>query len=107
MFSILLGYIDLAPKYNHNATIFSWYGKTMASLTVKNIPDDLYEHLKRAASAHRRSINSELITCLEKALIPNKLTPDERLSNARTLRMRVNASVIEVADIDAAKNEGR
>jgi plasmid stability protein len=79
----------------------------MASLTVKNIPDDLYEHLKQAAKAHRRSINSEIIVCLERALLPNKLPPDERLSSARALRKRVNTSVFDVADIDAAKNEGR
>jgi plasmid stability protein len=79
----------------------------MASLTVKNIPDDLYEYLKQAANAHHRSINSELIVCLEMVLLPNKLSPDERLSSARTLRKRVNASVINVTDIEAAKNEGR
>jgi plasmid stability protein len=84
-----------------------WCGATMASLTVKNIPADLYEHLKQAAKAHRRSINSELIVCLERVLLPNKLPPDERLSIARVLRKRVNTSIINVADIDAAKNEGR
>lgn len=37
----------------------------MANVTVKNIPDDLYEQLKQAAEAHHRSVNSELIHCLE------------------------------------------
>jgi plasmid stability protein len=32
----------------------------MPALTVKNIPDDLYDHLKVSAKAHHRSINSEL-----------------------------------------------
>lgn len=79
----------------------------MASLTIKNIPDDLYEHLKKAATTHHRSINSELIVCLEKALLPSKLSPDEQLSAARTLRKKVNATVIKAAEIDDAKNEGR
>ncbi len=36
----------------------------MATITVKNIPGDLYEHLKERAQAHRRSLNSEVIVCL-------------------------------------------
>ena len=35
------------------------------TLTLKNVPDDIYERLKLAAQAHRRSINSEVIVCLE------------------------------------------
>ncbi|MDQ3254247.1 MAG: Arc family DNA-binding protein, partial [Acidobacteriota bacterium] len=33
----------------------------MATLTIKNLPDDLYQQLKRTAAQHRRSINSEVI----------------------------------------------
>ncbi len=40
----------------------------MATITIKNIPDDLYAKLKKAAAAHRRSLNSEAIVCLETAL---------------------------------------
>lgn len=36
----------------------------MASLTIKNIPDKLYQQLKHAANTHHRSINSELIVCI-------------------------------------------
>ena len=79
----------------------------MASLTIKNIPDNLYEHLKKAASVHRRSINSELIVCLEKTFLPNKTRPDERILAARALRRQVKATLVDVADIDDAKREGR
>jgi len=44
----------------------------MATVTLKNIPDELYERLKATAQAHRRSINSELIHCLETVLKPSK-----------------------------------
>ena len=37
----------------------------MASITVKNIPADLYEHLKESAGANHRSLNGEIIACLE------------------------------------------
>jgi plasmid stability protein len=40
----------------------------MASLTIKSVPDDLYEQLRQSATQHRRSINSEVIVCLQRAL---------------------------------------
>ena len=40
----------------------------MATLTIKNIPDEVYEQLKQRAARHRRSVNSEVIVCLEKVL---------------------------------------
>ena len=46
----------------------------MPAITVKNIPDALYERLKASASAHHRSINSELIHCLEQALLPKRMS---------------------------------
>ncbi len=79
----------------------------MASLTIKNIPDNLYQHLKQTAHIHRRSINSELIICLEKALLLNKTKPNERILAARTLRKQVKSALIDVTDIDDAKREGR
>lgn len=79
----------------------------MAALTIKNIPDELYEHLKKAAAAHHRSINSELIVCLEKVLLPHKATPDHHIAQARALRKRVKAAILPVEEIGAAKNEGR
>jgi antitoxin FitA len=40
----------------------------MPSITVKNIPDGLYKQLKLRAVAHHRSINSEIIVCIEEVL---------------------------------------
>ena len=40
----------------------------MATLTIKNLPDALYAELKARAAAHRRSINSEAILAVERAL---------------------------------------
>lgn len=79
----------------------------MANLTLKNIPDDLYELLKEAANRHHRSINSELIACLEKMLLPNRLAPDQILANARAVRARVKTKKISAKDIADAKTMGR
>jgi hypothetical protein len=41
----------------------------MPALTIKNIPDDLYIRLKEAARARRRSLNSEILYCVERTLV--------------------------------------
>lgn len=77
------------------------------TLTLKNIPDEVYSRLKAAAEAHRRSLNSEAIFCLEAALVPSKVTPSERLARARDLRAELNAGKFRSRDTDALKRQGR
>ena len=77
------------------------------TLTLKNIPDDVYDRLKSSAEAHRRSMNSEAIVCLEAALIPSKLAPAERLARARALREALPAGKFKARDVDAMKREWR
>ena len=40
----------------------------MAILHVRNVPDDLYERLKKRAAAERRSVSAEVISMLERQL---------------------------------------
>ena len=77
------------------------------TLTLKNIPDTVYERLKHSAEVHRRSLNSEAIVCLEAALLPAKPTPLERLARARELRGALPQGKFRARDIDAAKRQGR
>ncbi|HEY7671012.1 MAG TPA: Arc family DNA-binding protein [Gammaproteobacteria bacterium] len=76
------------------------------NLTLKNIPDEVYERLKASAETHRRSLNSEAIVCLESVLLPGRMPAAERLDRARALRVglpkRFNAR-----EIDALKRKGR
>ena len=77
------------------------------TLTLKNIPDDVYKRLKASAELHRRSLNSEAIVCLETVLAPGKMAPGERLARARTLRAALPAEKFRAQDIDALKRQGR
>ena len=77
------------------------------TLTLKNIPDAVYMRLKSAAEAHRRSLNSEAIVCLESVLVPTKLAPNERLARARELRAALPTGKFRARDIDAAKRLDR
>ena len=79
----------------------------MATVTIKNIPDDLYDELKRRAARNRRSINSEIILLIEHTFRSYKPKPQEIEMQARRLReMSANYFLTE-EELNQAKNEGR
>jgi len=61
---------------------------SLANITVKNIPDDLYEKLSKSAKINRRSINQEIIVCIESNIQDKLDTPEQVLRNARRLRKK-------------------
>ena len=79
----------------------------MPSLTLKNIPDDLYDLLKQSAELHRRSLNSEILVCIEKSVRTRRLSPEEVLPRARQLRELTAEYRISDEEITAAKRQGR
>ncbi len=79
----------------------------MPSLTIKNIPDDLYNKLKLVAERHHRSINSEVIMFLKRSLFPQKQTPKDRLTEIRALRSQIPPDAFSSEEIEVAINEGR
>ena len=52
----------------------------LATITLKNIPDELYDRLKEVANIHHRSINGEVIACLEQMLLPDRVSAKERIT---------------------------
>ena len=88
--------------------VANWWALQMSTtLTLKNIPDRLYQRLKHAAALHRRSLNSEAIVCLEAHLLPARLGTDERLARARCLRASLPDGVFTPIGINRAKQDGR
>jgi plasmid stability protein len=77
------------------------------TLTLKNIPEEVYERLKASAAAHRRSLNSEAIVCLERALLPRKVSMEEHLERMRALQTMLGDREFDPEDIDRFKREGR
>jgi antitoxin FitA len=77
------------------------------TITLKNIPDDIYTRLKETAEAHHRSLNSEIIACLETLLMPNKVLLQDRIERARKLREKITLKNFDPTEIDAAIEEGR
>ena len=78
----------------------------MANLTVKNLPDALYEKLKTQAEAHRRSIAGETTVILERALGERAVQEEELHRRANRLRDRTPLFLTE-RDRSAAIDEGR
>ncbi|MBW2039945.1 MAG: Arc family DNA-binding protein [Deltaproteobacteria bacterium] len=80
----------------------------MPTITIKNIPDELYERLKQSAAENRRSINSEVIVCIERAVHSRKVhTPDEILAKARELRKKTSAHSLTDEEFTQRKAVGR
>lgn len=79
----------------------------MATITLKGLPDDLYERIRKRAAEHRRSINSEIIFCLERIFQPRRMEPASFLSQVDRLRRKTRISPLTDEILRAAKEEGR
>jgi len=79
----------------------------MATLTIKNIPDGLYRELKRTAEQHLRSLNSQVIVCLELSLQRARSDASSILARARQLRTRTLRPLLNNRRLSRARNIGR
>lgn len=84
-------------------------GCIVATLTIKNLPDEIYAALTKSAKRNRRSINGEAIVRLEQGL--QNVEPDIEATIARIRRNReiMKEKGVWLTDeiLDFAKNEGR
>ena len=78
----------------------------MPNITVKNIPDSIYNKLKQQAQTQHRSMNSEIIACLERTVEPKRVSPDEILRQARMMRKKIRGS-LSADEIQDAIDQGR
>ncbi len=79
----------------------------MPTITVKNIPAEIYELVKQSAATNRRSINSEIITFIERSVSGRRVNPKTVLRRARQLRRKTRSHPITAAAFRAAKRAGR
>lgn len=78
----------------------------MASITIKNVPTDLHLRLKESAERHRRSLNAEVIVCLERGLGEHAVSPAELRDRLAAVRERAGGYLTNDA-VAAARGEGR
>lgn len=79
----------------------------MATLTIKSVPDHLYQLLKRRAAEEHRSINSEVIVCLERALLLKHQDPQLVIQRVKELRESLSLPFLTDEFLQKAKREGR
>jgi len=79
----------------------------MPTLTIKGIPEAVYHRLKRRAEMHRRSLNSEVIVCLEQAASMPVVDPEQWLREADRMRGRLRLPPLTGNRLRRAKETGR
>ena len=79
----------------------------MPTITLKNIPPELFQRLEMSAVANHRSINSEVISLIERGVRGRKVDPEALISRARELRQKTRRRPISTKDFRAAKQTGR
>lgn len=77
------------------------------TITLKGIPDNIYERLKASAAANHRSLNSEVIACLEATLMTKRVSIPHQLAAIRAIRARLPEATFNHDEIDRIKRQGR
>lgn len=78
----------------------------MATITLKNIPKFLHFEIKKRAEMNRRSINSEILTCLEEFLGFKEKDAENILAQAERIRKGIKGFLTQEM-LDQFKKEGR
>lgn len=76
------------------------------NITIRDIPDDIYEKLKRQAELHHRSLNSEVIVYLKKIVQSHRRDPNQIIARAKKLKKKAKGS-LSIDQIQEAIDQGR
>lgn len=79
----------------------------LRTMTIKRIPEVLYRRLKGSATVHHRSLNSEVINCLEQLVGSRRIEPGALLAGIDALRKRVALPPLTEQFLHQAKAAGR
>lgn len=77
------------------------------NLTIKNIPEHIYEGIKSRARANHRSINGEVLSILEHAVSLPPIEVQATLERARRVREFTAQYSVTADEIEKMINEGR
>ena len=79
----------------------------MPAITIKNVPNELYDDIKKSASKNLRSINNEIIYRLRKTLFQRKINPNRLISKIDKINSQISLPTLNDDFILDAKNQGR
>lgn len=78
----------------------------MVAIIVKSIPEDIHKSLKNMAKRNHRSLNNEIIYCLEKYTKIVKINSVSLMKKARDTRSKIKHKFSD-KEIQNAKSQGR
>ncbi len=76
------------------------------NITIKGIPDDVYQKLKLQADRNHRSVNSEVIMTLKKSLESTHHDPDIFIERAKKMKQKAKGS-LSIEEVQQAIDQGR
>ena len=79
----------------------------MATLTIRNVPAELYEALAKQAKRRRRSINSEAIFQLQSSFAQREMDVETDLEEIRKFREKLKDVFVSEEEIQREKQRGR
>jgi plasmid stability protein len=79
----------------------------MPNLTIKNVPAPVVRRLKARAAIHRRSLNLEVIACLETLVQAAPVDPETLLSRVRAIRRTPARTTLTDRALARLKTAGR
>jgi plasmid stability protein len=79
----------------------------MVTVTIKNIPEQIYERIKAQAKNNHRSINGEILSILEQAMSLPPIDVKATLERTRKIRELTAHYVITDEEMTKWKKEGR
>ncbi len=80
----------------------------MANTTIRSLPQEIYDELKRRAAKNRRSLNQEITSSLEKwVLAPDVEKPPAFLQELQQLHRKFDAKRFTAKEIEDGIQSGR
>jgi len=79
----------------------------MANLTIKNVPGPVLRRLKARAALHRRSLNLEVIVCLESLVQSLPVDVNALLAHVREIRRTPARTKLTDRTLTRLKTTGR
>ena len=57
----------------------------MPSLTIKQVPEELVDRIRKRAELTGRSMNREIIACLQQVVMPRQRTAEQRIAESQAV----------------------
>src|SRR5438045_927796 len=106
---------DRQHRFQNGSALESSFGRestrtgqgvtTMRTMTIKNLPDDLYLQLKARAEEHHRSLNGEAVAAIELWVHSQRRSAREIIEDLERMRERHSIPPLTDETLEIARRE--